>query len=379
MRILLVSNLFPPDIGGPATHISRLAGELFARGHLVRIIVCAENPRDPGAEPYPVHRISRRLPVPLRFALVFVWTWLRTLFADVVYVNGLELPATAAARFAFRPAVLKVVGDFSWEYAIRHGWTDDGVDLYQSSRYPLQVELVRLVQRLYCRLAGRVVVPSDYLRGLVNGWGVPASRITVVNNALVGPPPDPRPASEIRSRLGVTGPLVLTVARLYPWKQVDDLIRMAPRFSSDATLVIVGDGPDRRSLQALAVALKASVVFVGAVDQTEVHSYLAAADVFVLNTRYEGMSHVLLEARRAGAPIVTTDVVGNLEILESGSNALLVPYGDHPAMVAAVNHLLEDPEFAARLRDGAHGGMDRYSWDRQFAETLQLLRSSAHP
>ena len=377
MRILLISNLFPPDIGGPATHISRLAGELFARGHRVRVIVCAEDPRLPGPEPYPVRRISRRLPVPLRFALVFVWTWLTALFSDVVYVNGLELPATAGARLAFRPAILKVVGDFSWEYAIRHAWTDDGIDLYQSRRYPLKVELVRLAQRLYCRLAGRVVVPSNYLRGLVGGWDVSDSRITVVNNALVSAPHDRLPASKIRANLGVTGPIVLTVARLYPWKQVDDLIRMAPRFVGGATLVIVGDGPERRSLESLAGAVDAPVVFVGAVDQEDVHSYLAAADVFVLNTRYEGMSHVLLEARRAGAPIVTTDVGGNLEILDSGENALLVPYGDHPAMFAAVNRLLEESELAGSLREGARHGMEHYSWDRQVAETLQLLRSAA--
>jgi glycosyltransferase involved in cell wall biosynthesis len=152
---------------------------------------------------------------------------------------------------------------------------------------------------------------------------------------------------------------------------------MAPRFARGATLVIVGDGPERRSLESLAGALDAPAVFVGAVDQEDVHSYLAAADVFVLNTRYEGMSHVLLEARRAGAPIVTTDVGGNLEILDSGENALLVPYGDHPAMVAAVNRLLEESELAGSLRDGARRGMDQYSWDRQVAETLQLLRSAA--
>ncbi|SVE16928.1 uncharacterized protein METZ01_LOCUS469782, partial [marine metagenome] len=161
MRILLISNLFPPDIGGPATHISRLAGELYARGHRVRVIVCADNPQISSNEPYSVHRISRRLPVPLRFTIVFIWTWLTALFSDVVYINGLELPATAGARFAFRPTVLKIVGDFSWEYAIRHNWTDDGIDAYQSANYPKKIELVRVAQNLYCRLAGRIIVPSD--------------------------------------------------------------------------------------------------------------------------------------------------------------------------------------------------------------------------
>ena len=377
MRILLVSNLFPPDIGGPATHISRLAGEMFARGHRVSVIVCAEDPRITGDEPYPVRRISRRLPVPLRFALVFLRTWLAALAADIVYINGLELPATAAARAAFRPAILKIVGDFSWEYAIRHRWTDDGIDTYQSRRYPTRVELVRFAQRLYCRLAGRIVVPSQYLRGLVGGWGVSSRRIHVVNNALAGEPRVRLAAAELRERLDVSGPLILTVARLYPWKQVDDLIRMSLDFADEATLVIVGDGPERTYLEKLAASLDAPVVFVGSVDQEDVYSYLAAADVFGLNTRYEGMSHVLLEARWAGVPIVTTDVGGNLEILESDENALLVPYGDHPAMTAAVNRILTDSTLAARLGDAARDGLDHYTWARQVDETLDLLRASA--
>lgn len=377
MRILLISNLFPPDIGGPATHISRLASELYARGHRVRVIVCADNPRISSSEPYSVHRISRRLPVPFRFTIVFFWTWLSALFSDVVYINGLELPATAGARLAFRSPVLKIVGDFSWEYAIRHGWTDDGIDDYQSANYPKKVELVRLVQKLYCRLAGRIIVPSNYLQSLVAGWGIPESNITVINNSLVEEVHSNQNISDVRLKLGISGPLVLTVARLYPWKQVDDLIRMTPHLSDEAVLVIVGDGPERGLLETLALDLDAQVVFVGAVAQQDVYSYLAAADVFVLNTRYEGMSHVLLEARRAGAPIVTTNVGGNVEILDTGRNGLLVPYGDRSAMIAAINQILEDRDLADRLGNNARDGMDRYSWDRQVTETLQQLCASA--
>ena len=89
MRILLISNLFPPDIGGPATHISRLASELYARGHRVRVIVCADNPRISSSEPYSVHRISRRLPVPFRFTIVFFWTWFYYFYSTLGFVVAL--------------------------------------------------------------------------------------------------------------------------------------------------------------------------------------------------------------------------------------------------------------------------------------------------
>ena len=372
MRILFVSNLFPPDIGGPATHISRLAAELHDRGHEVRAVVCAENTDLVSSERFSVKRISRKLPVPIRFAHVFVWVWFWALRSDLVYINGLELPAVVASAAALKPRVLKVVGDFAWEYATRQLWTSDTIDEFQVQRYQLKVELVRLVQRFYCRFATRVVAPSLYLKGLVKGWGVSEDVVVVINNALTGDPSIRIPAGEIRQSIGMAGPIVLNVARLYSWKKTDDLIRMSLEFNSDAGLVVVGDGPERSALEELGRRIQAPVVFVGAVPQADIYSYLAAADIFVLNTSYEGMSHVLLEARWAGARIVTTTVGGNLEILEHGKNALLVEYGDRQALIDAVNSLLDDPALGARLSSAARTELEHYRWERLVDETLAL-------
>ena len=377
MRILFVSNLFPPDIGGPATHISRLAAELDDRGHDVRAVVCTLDGGIDGSERYPVKRISRRLPVPVRFARVFMWVWLWALRSDVVYINGLELPAVLGGAAAFKPRILKVVGDFAWEYATRQLWTSDTIDEFQTRRYASKVELVRRVQNLYCKLATRVVLPSQYLKRLVGGWGVASQKAVVINNALPGEPKILIGADELGRSLGVDGPLVLTVARLYSWKKIDDLVRMSLNFKPKSTLVIVGDGPEREYLENLARDVGARVVFVGAVPQDDVFSYLAAADIFVLNTSYEGMSHVLLEARWAGAKIVTTNVGGNLEILQNRVNALLVEYGDREAMIEAVNALLADRKLGCRMSDAARQELDHYSWDRLVEETLKLCTDTA--
>ncbi len=377
MRILFVSNLFPPDIGGPATHISRLAAELHDRGHDVRAVVCTVGDPGEGPERYPVRRISRRLPVPVRFARVFVWVWLWALRSDVVYINGLELPAVLGGLAAFKPRILKVVGDFAWEYATRQLWTSDTIDEFQTRRYAFKVELVRRVQILYCKLASCVLVPSLYLRNLVGGWGVPHRKVVIINNALTGEPEIRISADEVRRSVGVEGPMVLTVGRLYSWKKIDDLIRMSLSFGLHSTLVIVGDGPERDFLETLAKNEGARTVFVGAVPQVDVFSYLAAADIFVLNTSYEGMSHVLLEARWAGAKIVTTTVGGNLEILQDHVNSLLVDYGDHEAMIEAVDILLTDRNLGCQLSDAARQGLDHYRWDRLVEETLKLCMDTA--
>ncbi|MCY3894845.1 MAG: glycosyltransferase, partial [Chloroflexi bacterium] len=154
-----------------------------------------------------------------------------------------------------------------------------------------------------------------------------------------------------------------------------DLLRMVPDFANDAVLAIVGDGPEQPALERFAAELGLAdrVRFVGRVAHRDVGLYLRAADVFVLNTSYEGLSHTLVEARVVGTPIVTTDIGGNREILTNEQNALLTPLGDHCAFVNAVNRLLTDRELSERLTGAGSEGLDHFAWDRLVDETMEIL------
>ena len=165
------------------------------------------------------------------------------------------------------------------------------------------------------------------------------------------------------------------MSRLYGWKRVDDLLRMVPAFANDAVLAIVGDGPEQSALERCAadLGLGERVRFVGRVPHRDVGMYLRAADVFVLNTAYEGLSHTLVEARVVGTPIVTTDIGGNREILTNEHNALLTPLGDQAAFVAAVNRLLTDRDLAERLARAGSEGLDHFAWDRLVEESMAIL------
>lgn len=365
MRILLVSNLFPPDIGGPATYVSRLADDLHRLGHQVRLVVCFEDPSLPISYSIPVRRVSRRIFMPVRLLIVLLWVLWHARRADVVYVNGLELPGILGARLLGKPVALKVVGDFAWEYAVRHRWTNDGIDHFQTARYGWKVELVRRIERWYAQHAELVITPSHYLKSIVGGWGVPPDRIKVIYNALTSRWDGSMSKEQARQEVGLQGTLVLTVARLYRWKNVDVLIRLVPDLPPESRLVIVGDGPEEDSLKALARELEVAdrVVFVGRVPQARVALYLRAADAFVLNTRYEGLSHTLLEAMDVGLPVVATAVGGNMELVEDGVNGFLVEVDDRKAIVSAVRKLLYDErvreEFVALSKERVKDS----SWD----------------
>lgn len=379
MRVLLISNLFPPDIGGPATYVSRLAHDLHRRGHSVQLLVCAEDPSNGSDYPFPVHRVSRRIFMPVRLLIVLLWTVWYARKADVVYVNGLELPGVLGSRLVRKPAALKVVGDFAWEYAVRHGWTNDSIDHFQSARYGKKVELVRKLEHWYARNVDQVITPSFYLKSIVAGWGVPPERISVVYNALTSRFDGTVSREEARRRVGLDGTLVLTVARLYKWKNIDVLIKLVPDLPPESKLVIVGDGPEEAYLKRLAaeVGVADRVVFVGRVPQAQVALYLRAADVFVLNTRYEGLSHTILECMDVGIPVVATAVGGNMELIENGVNGFLVPVDDRRRIVSAVRKLLYDRTVQESFVQQSKERVKDSSWDKLVDTVTGVLEQVA--
>lgn len=378
MRLTLVSNIFPPAVGGPATHVFHLAESLHQRGHAVRVIAGTDDPAGAVKVPYPLVRVSWSMPVPIRYLRVMWHTWRAALQSDVVYINGIELPASLGALLAGRPRVLKVVGDWAWESAIRRGLTSLGIEPFQTAAHGLKTRVFRAIQRFYCRLASVVVVPSAYVGSLVEGWGVDARKTQVIQNALTSTPRPNEEPEAARQGLGLRAPVICNVSRLYAWKHVDALIRMVPRFDHGAALLIVGGGPEQSRLEQLAreVGVTDRVVFTGDVPHDRVATYLRASQICVLNTQYEGLSHTLVEARHVGTPIVTTDVGGNREILRHEHSAVLVPFGDEDAFVHAVNDLLADPAHGARLAQAAQTGLEHFRWDRLVDQTLEVLRDA---
>jgi glycosyltransferase involved in cell wall biosynthesis len=371
MRILIVTGIFHPEPGGPATYLHRLLPELIARGHTVRVLTFGDGPTE--GYPYPLRLIPRRA-LPLRWADYARAAWAEMRRADVMFVNSLGLPLVGGGTI---PRVLKVVGDLAWERAVNRGWiapTED-VDAFQRGRYPWRVRLLQAQRAREVRCADRVIVPSRYLRDMVVGWGAPPERVHVITNAL---PPDAGTVdlsqSEARATLGLGAePLLLTVARLVPWKGIDHLIR-ALSAVPEARLLVAGEGPDESRLRALAdgAGVTGRVTFLGRVSRERLALYFRAADYAVLYSGYEGLSHVLLEALAAGTPVIVSDKGGNPELVRHGVNGLLVPYPNPDALAAALRDAFSG-ETRAHLAAHTGDGLERFAWEALVAQTLAVL------
>ncbi|NJL93821.1 MAG: glycosyltransferase family 4 protein [Anaerolineae bacterium] len=248
MHILIASGIFHPEPGGPSTYLLHLLPELQARGHQVEVVAFSDNApaKDYG---YPVTRIRRT-----RF-LQRQWRYYQAIQerihnADLLFVNSLGLPLPRIGP----PRLLKIVGDLAWERAVNRGWlppTTD-IDTFQRQRYGPHVQWLQQARAREAQRANRIIVPSQYLSSMVQGWGVAPEKIEVIYNAYSAPPSGPSVPDRLALGVPEDALLLLAVARLVPWKGIDAVMQ-ALLAVKNGYLWIAGDGPDLAHLRALAI------------------------------------------------------------------------------------------------------------------------------
>jgi glycosyltransferase involved in cell wall biosynthesis len=381
LKICVVTGTFHPEIGGPPTYLYHLLPALLERGHEITVVTYGDVVQE-FSYPYRVVRVSRRRSITVRL-LQFTWqVWRAARGCDLIFVNGYGLPPAIVNLWLCKPMVIKLVGDFAWEYAVRHSLMDsaENIEDFQRRRHGLVVRMVQALQRWYVNRAQTVIVPSRYLASIVQGWGVPPKKLRVIYNAVDLVAYDSLPDREdARRELDLNGKIILTVARLAPWKGVDRLIAILPRIGElvpDANLVVVGDGPERANLERLTeqTGVSGFVRFAGRVSQDRVVLYLRAADVFVLYSGYEGLPHIVLEAMLAGTPVVASAKGGIPEVVEDGVTGRLVSWGDDAQLRGALLKALSDPLEVASWAERARERTERdFSWAGLVERTASLL------
>jgi glycosyltransferase involved in cell wall biosynthesis len=370
VRVVVVSGIWPPDVGGPATHAPELAGWLSARGHEISVVTTASAP--PAREAYRVRWISRRLPPGFRHGAVALEIARAAREADVVYATSMIGRTAVGAAFARRPFVAKVTSDPAFERSRRRGLVAGETVAFQAGGGGLAAVLLRHVRNWSVRRAAHVVCPSAYIAELVSSWRGEAGGVSVLPN----PAPDPADAAEVEP-VGPP-PLLAFAGRLTAAKNLDVALRALVAADS-ATLVVVGDGEERRALERTAAELGVAsrTRFLGARPRGEVLGVLCSADVAVLPSAWENFPHAAVEALAMGTPVVATAVGGVPEIIRDGENGLLVPAGDVEAFSAAVVRVLDDDSLRDRLRTNAAASVERFALDTVYGEIERLLVEAA--
>ncbi len=231
-------------------------------------------------------------------------------------------------------------------------------------------------RRIGSRRADRVVVNSRYMaRAVSELYSVEERRIAVIPNGV-----DLQFfRTEVEPFSWTGGPHILFVGRLHRNKGLDVLLRALPLIHREwpfAHLHAVGEGPFRGDFMELAreLGLGGSVTFHGYVPREELRRYHRSAQLGVFPSLYEPFGITILEAMASGLPTVASATGGILELIEAGTNGLLVPPGDPTAVGGAIARLLRDPELARDLSLNAQSTASSYSWERVARDLISVYQ-----
>jgi len=375
MNILIITGIFPPDIGGPASYVPSIARDLILSGHHISVITLSDSTSHSDQEfPFPVIRLRRSLPKSARLPMTVQKILQHGYRADIIFVHGLALEAVLCNILLRKPLVQKVVGDLAWERARTFRGIEDSIETFQQKKYSFPVECIKKLRSFWVKKSSLVIAPSNYLKIIIQGWGVSREKIKVVYNAV----PDDTDISVETSAPFLQhdhiGKKIVSVGRLVPWKGFDDLIRVAGRFQN-VHLTIIGEGPDRKKLQYVIQEehVQDRVILSGSLTRSEVFSRLKQSDLFVLNSTYEGLPHIVLEAMAAGLPVIATDTGGTGELVRDGYNGLLVPPLSPRSLEHAIRKVLDADDLKKRFIQNGYSTLQKFNWKTLVEATEEIL------
>ena len=329
MNILITVGIFPPDIGGPASFVPKISDFLIKNGHDVKIICLSEDENIHIEDQLNGIRIRRSNILPIR--------WLKTIYqiikngikSDLIFVNGLGIESAVANLLLRKRIIRKIVGDPVWERAYNQKKTLDTFDNFQINKHPLIIEIQKLTRNWSINSAELIITPSDNLKNFVTGIGF-KNKITKINNGV-----DIKAnISQLSNKTDIN---IIIISRLVIQKNIDLVIHAFKVLNEkNVKLNIVGDGGEFNNLQKLIhdLELQDKVKILGKIDNNKIGELLRTSDLFIQASNYEGLPHSLLEAINYNVPILSTEVGGCKDLINSGERGFIISSPPEEKLIA---------------------------------------------
>ena len=311
MRILVTVGIFPPDIGGPATFVPKIAKYFQDElNYEIEILTLSDNKNSNINDDFSVKRIDRNLPI--------IYRWLKTIFTiyklgknkDLIFVNGLGTEATIANIFLNKKIIRKIVGDPVWERAYSKAKISESFDEFQVKNYGFSISFQKKVRSFSIKKSDIVVTPSQHLKNFILNLGF-KNKIEIINNGVFIP--------EENTNIFTNDQINITiVSRLVSHKNIKKIIRAISDLNDPLIyLNIIGDGPELNQLQKISLESnnKDNIIFHGKLNRDDINHIFLKSDIYIQASNYEGLPHSLLEAMSYGIPVLCTPVGECKEIL----------------------------------------------------------------
>ena len=303
--------IFPPDIGGPATFVPKIAKYFQDElNYEIEILTLSDNKNSNINDDFSVKRIDRNLPI--------IYRWLKTIFTiyklgrnkDLIFVNGLGTEVTIANIFLKKKIIRKIVGDPAWERAYSKAKISESFDEFQVKNYGFSISLQKKVRSFSIKKSDIVVTPSQHLKNFILNLGF-KNKIEIINNGVFIP--------EENTNIFTNDQINITiVSRLVSHKNIEKIIKAISDLNSPLiNLNIIGDGPELNQLQKISLESnnKDNIIFHGKLNRDDINHIFLKSDIYIQASNYEGLPHSLLEAMSYGIPVLCTPVGECKEIL----------------------------------------------------------------
>ena len=320
MRVLVTVGIFPPDIGGPATFVPKIAKYFQDElNYEIEILTLSDNKNSNINDDFSVKRIDRNLPI--------IYRWLKTIFTiyklgknkDLIFVNGLGTETTIANIFLKKKIIRKIVGDPVWERAYSKAKISESFDEFQVKNYGFSISLQKKVRSFSIKKSDIVVTPSQHLKNFILNLGF-KNKIEIINNGVFIP--------EENTNIFTNDQINITiVSRLVSHKNIKKIIRAISDLNDPLIyLNIIGDGPELNQLQRISLESnnKDNIIFHGKLNRDDINHIFLKSDIYIQASNYEGLPHSLLEAMSYGIPVLCTPVGECKEILGNEDRGYLL-------------------------------------------------------
>ena len=342
MNILITVGIFPPDIGGPASFVPKIANHLIKMDNEVKIICLADEENLLLENELDVLRIRRSTYLPIR--------WFKTISliikhgrkSDILFVNGLGVEAAIANLYLRKKIVRKIVGDPVWERFYNKKRTSETFDDFQNLKHNLNVRIQKLIRNWSISSSEIVITPSDHLKEFINRTN-PKTEVLKINNGI-----------EITEfKRNKTPPHefnILINSRLVVQKNIHLVIEaMGSVKNLDINLKIIGEGGEFERLENIITDLKIQnrVKMIGKVENNLISEYLKTSNLFIQASDYEGLPHSILEAINYEVPILSTEVGGCKDLLDNGDRGFIISSPQNKQQIAEkIDYIYENYDTA---------------------------------
>ena len=342
MNILITVGIFPPDIGGPAVFVPKIAKHLENQGHEIQIICLADDLSVDNEDQLSVRRIKRSTNLLLR--------WIKTFFlivtygrnSDVIFVNGLGIEAAIANIFLRKRIVRKIVGDPVWERFYNKNKTKKNFDDFQKINFSWNIGIQKLLRNWSINSSEIIITPSNHLKQFVNDLGS-INNVLKINNGIeiidLGREAEPNKINNL-----------LVNSRLVVQKNIDLVIEAFSILNdSRLKLEIIGEGSEFQRLNELITNLEIqnNVKLLGKVDNNSISKYLEKSQLFIQASDYEGLPHSILEAINYEIPVLSTEAGGCKDLLHNGDRGFIISSPPNKYQIAeSINFIINNPTSA---------------------------------